>query len=84
VPKAQRHDSSGAALRNSETIVIVAFSMIPHIDLLWHMRCIIMEVNAAFMASYRFATRWQEGASAHDYDEGRYGANEGLPRRQFL
>src|SRR5262245_14099904 len=39
VPKAQRHDSSGAALRNSETIVIVAFSMIPHIDLLWHMRC---------------------------------------------
>ena len=42
------------------------------------MRC-IMEVNAAFMASYRFATRWEEGASAHDYDEGHYGANEGLP-----
>ena len=47
-------------------------------------RCCIMEVNAAFMASYGFATRWQEGASAHDYDEGHYGANEGLPRRQFL
>src|SRR5262249_61946062 len=42
------------------------------------MRCIVMEVNAAFMASYCFATRWQEGASAHDYDEGHYGANEGL------
>ena len=37
--RAQRHDSSGAALRNSETIVIVSFSMIPHIDLLWHMHC---------------------------------------------
>src|SRR5262245_9981989 len=42
------------------------------------MRCIITEVNAAFMASYRFATRWQEGASAHDYDKGHYGANERL------
>ena len=39
LPKAQRHNSSGAALRNCEVIVLVAFSMIPHIDLLWHMGC---------------------------------------------
>jgi hypothetical protein len=37
--RAQRHDSSGAAPRTSETIVIITLSMIPHIDLLWHMRC---------------------------------------------
>jgi hypothetical protein len=37
--RAQRHDSSGAAPRTSETIVIITLSMIPHIDLLWHMCC---------------------------------------------
>jgi hypothetical protein len=34
-----RHNSSGAVLRNAETIVIVRLSMIPYIDLLWHMGC---------------------------------------------
>ena len=34
-----RHNSSGAVLRTSETIVIITLSMIPHIDLLRHMGC---------------------------------------------
>jgi hypothetical protein len=32
--RAQRHRAA-----NSETIVIITLSMIPHIDLLWHMGC---------------------------------------------
>jgi hypothetical protein len=44
-----RHNLSGAALRNSETIVIVTLSMIPHIDLLWHMGCSSSLCNSRYM-----------------------------------
>jgi ABC-type uncharacterized transport system YnjBCD permease subunit len=44
-----RHNSSGAVLRNAETIVIVTLSMIPHIDLLWHMGCSISLCNSRHM-----------------------------------
>jgi hypothetical protein len=44
-----RHNSSGAALRNAETIVIVTLSMIPHIDLLWHMGCSSSLCNSRYM-----------------------------------
>ena len=44
-----RHNSSGAVLRNAETIVIVTLSMIPHIDLLWHMGCSSSLCNSRHM-----------------------------------
>jgi hypothetical protein len=44
-----RHNSSGAVLRNAETIVIVTLSMIPYIDLLWHMGCSSSLCNSRYM-----------------------------------
>jgi hypothetical protein len=46
-----RHNSSGAVLRNAETIVIVTLSMIPYIDLLWHMGCSGSLCNSRHMNS---------------------------------
>jgi hypothetical protein len=46
-----RHNSSGAGLRNAETIVIVTLSMIPYIDLLWHMGCSGSLCNSRHMNS---------------------------------
>jgi hypothetical protein len=39
VPKGSASRFIWSRAANTEAVVIVALSMIPHIDLLWHMRC---------------------------------------------